>query len=385
MPTLEAPSPKLILKKIEEASKLLGLESESLLEKAGWSERLQTDLKDNEALPPLPRLRTLAETSGLPLEFFLSEYRIPITPARFRAGTPDVEVTEKSNSAYYQRKTILRLATLADLLANAIKKEAVEPFVELRRSLHSKKGDPARLLLEALGIKPRNYPIGPKLIESVTRLGVQIIYTGVYHEANLVGLSWWHRGFLPIIACSTAVSVKRSYFTVAHELMHLLTDVDPGQDGEGYRCAPVPHERGPKEREEELRANQAAACVLMPDEMQSDARTVVGEEGPVAGARQLSNEWEVSAQAVGLRLVNWKLATWPEISVLFEPSDFARAKAKPKKGFSTPERTREVLRLLYDSGVSAGYLSWATGLTLDRVLVDLGRLKPEDSASRVRE
>ena len=372
MPFPELPSAELIHRKVHEASQQLGCDEDRLLARAGWSQRQREAYSSQARLPTLAQLSSLGDASGLPMEFFVSEYGIPIAPAKFRAGSTDVEEGNEPERGFHQRRAILRLGVLADLIAETVGSIAGRGFAGLGRRVRGQSADPAVLLLDALGISPRGTPIGPKLLDSLGNIGVQVIFAGIYHKADVIGLSWWQRGNVPTVACSTSVSLRRAYFTVAHEVMHLLFDLPAEDEPAGYRCIPVPKERTGKSIER--RADEAAARLLMPDVLREVARPIAHDRGPLDAARRLSNMWDVSTQSVALRLVTWGFAKWHDIGTLFEPVEFALSRSRPARGFGSPRRTKEVIRMLYKAGVSATYISSTTGLSIDSVLQDLGRL-----------
>ena len=234
-------------------------------------------------------------------------------------------------------------------------------------------------MLDAFGIAPGAYPIGPKLLSSLEKLGILLLYFPFYTEAKAVGLSWWQNGRLPVIVVAARVSARRGYFTVAHEVMHLVKHLPLQGTNEGFKCTSV-HTVKDGDRKEEREANHFASELLMPNTLRAQAEAMLQKRSLGGTVRELSQEWDVSNQAVALRLVSWELANQSQIGIFFQTKPgFSPTESRPhEERFGSREATRRTLERLHESGSSARYIAWATKMPLDVVLHQIGRLHPEE-------
>ena len=113
-------------------------------------------------------------------------------------------------------------------------------------------------------------------------------------------------GHQNIIAVEKQQSKARQRFTIAHELGHLLL-----HDGEeirvdtNFRVNLRSPESSTAEDIEEIEANAFAASLLMPDHfLRSDLQNFVLDIDDARQVQELARRYEVSAQAMTIRLLN---------------------------------------------------------------------------------
>lgn len=381
---MAAIKPALVLSKIERAARLLGVEPEWIMSKSGLSPSLVRELRAGNSLPSMQKLSALAEKTGLPVEFFLSTREPNVAHVRFREGSKSVE-SETEVEEYYLRREILRLGSLVDLLVNLPQRSNDQPLMRIRSKLDCDVHHLASLVLDSIEIRPDKPPIGPGLIRKLDMLGVALVFYPIFNRAKAIGLSWWHDGRLPVVVVASWVGMRRAYFTVAHELFHLIRHLPCCGTSEGYKCKAVPSIQSAGCQREELEANEFAACLLMPDVVKAEAKRALMNVSITTAVGKLSGEWEVSRQAIALRLVSWGLVRKSDIAVFFpESRSFAQPDPRPpEERFGTPRQTRDTLERLHEAGSSARYISWVTKLPYEIVLRELGRLRPEEVASNV--
>jgi Zn-dependent peptidase ImmA (M78 family) len=375
-----APTSDLVWKRVEQASRLLGVDPSWILSKAGVSESNTNEWRSGQYTPSLSRLTSLSEKTGLPVEFFLSNYEPTISHARFRAGSESLE-TESEYDEYYLRREVLRLGALADLLVPLHSSGSTQALIELRQKEFRSAQDLGSAVLHALSIRPEEYPLGPRLLRSLDKLGITLIFYPLYTKAHAIGLSWWQTRQLPIITVASWVRLRRAYFTIAHEILHLLKHLSIDGPIDGFKCRALPGLEESGDYREERIANQFAAEILMPTALRDQAAKEVKDKRITRAVNELSREWDVSMQAVALRLVSWKLVPRDQIESFFvkKPMFPVPDHRSPVERFGTPARTRQLLTSLHESGSSARYLSWATKIPLDTVLRELGRLRPQEA------
>ena len=362
----------------------MGVQPEWVLARAGISTDLARDLKSGKSLPPLRKFMALADKTGLPGEFFLSPHEPNVAHAKFREGSRSVK-SETEIDEYYLRREILRLGSLADLLAKLPGKADDQPLVHIRNKHVRDSQQLATTVLHALRIRPDTPPIGPELVRKLDILGVALVFYPIFNRVKAIGLSWWQDGRLPVLVVASWVGMKRAYFTVAHELLHLIRHLPLRGTNEGYKCKAIPSIKSSGNRDEELEANEFAACLLMPDVLRESAKKALAGVSVMTAVGKLSKEWDVSRQAIALRLVSWELAGTSDIGMFFaDTPGFAPPDPRTyEERFGTPQHTREILTRLHESGSSARYISWVTKLPYELVLRDLGRLRPEEVAGNV--
>lgn len=152
-----------------------------------------------------------------------------------------------------------------------------------------------------------------------SRLGIEIVKTPFPENPDLSGvLVREHRH--TFMAINEAQSEPRQRFTIAHEIGHFLLDeakavwIDKGVHPVSYRRT---GDGGTPEayKLEEVRANRFAAELLMPSqEVERRFADHTGQGADWEGSKDLldiANEFEVSLQAMAIRLRELGLLTIP--------------------------------------------------------------------------
>lgn len=162
----------------------------------------------------------------------------------------------------------------------------------------------ARLLDEHDDLAP---PISLEVL--ARRLGADVKYRNFEGDGTLSGVLIRDEG-RAVIGVNAGHPTSRQRFTIAHELGHLL--LHPGRPlivDQSVRVNRRDQVSSSATDLEEIEANQFAAALLMPSErVLAGVRRLLDERGDDLPegqlAASLAGEFQVSAQAMGFRLVN---------------------------------------------------------------------------------
>ena len=219
-------------------------------------------------------LRGLAAVYGVEVGFFLEEAGVEVEWLAFRKAA--------------------KLGKTAQERMKAIAESQVDAFVTLRRALEPwrQTESPACTTvreiddIETAALTPRrHWDLGMQPIESVT--GAIEDSGGIVVELDddqdlFGGLSGWADDATPIVAVSRAVTDDRRRFSLAHELGHLVMNIEADLD----------------EKTEERWAHRFAAAFLVPAEV---ARRELGERRRHLDFRELM----LLKQKHGLSMAAW--------------------------------------------------------------------------------
>ncbi len=143
----------------------------------------------------------------------------------------------------------------------------------------------------------RGFPVDPVWIAK--KMGIRIIETKLPSEVS--GALIKDKGSDPVIIISKTDSINRKRFSCAHELGHYLKRVE--NEEESYQYVDLRNnDSASGTNDEEVFANQFAACLLMPKE---DITRLYKERVP---SFMLAQKFSVSDDAIRFRLKNIKLS-----------------------------------------------------------------------------
>lgn len=154
----------------------------------------------------------------------------------------------------------------------------------------------ARELLQKAGVAAPPVPVA----ELAGLAGAEVQYEPF--DGELSGMIM-RRGGKALIGINTKDSLGRQRFSLAHELGHLLLHRSEAFHLDGKHPIRFRDARSSTgEDVDEIEANQFAAELLMPEAfLARDVKEVAGEEAEVA-ARKLAERYQVSDQAMSIRL-----------------------------------------------------------------------------------
>ncbi|MBI4232081.1 ImmA/IrrE family metallo-endopeptidase, partial [Candidatus Peregrinibacteria bacterium] len=324
------------------------------------------EIEGEESLPKisLGDIGRLSDNSGLPISFFLSAVEPETTPVKFRQD----RIFEKTkDTKYYYNRDVMRLMILVDLVTKTSLSDYAKAE-KTKRDFASKSNVSSEIIAQALGVEDEKPPIGPKIQKALERIGGLVIFYYFYPKSQTNGVSFWHKSSFPVIGISRNTSIGRANFTLAHEIVHLFCDLADSEEKTGFICNVTPS------IEEEKRADKMAARLLMPERLKETVKDYVGKKGVHKAINELAFQWEVSRQALALRLRGWNLADEEDIKELFvKPTGGRPTPIEYEDTFGSPYRTKELIKHMYDSGATTRFISWATRIKYEHILGILGQ------------
>ena len=250
----------------------------------------------DEMMPSSKVLMALADALEVPENYLLSPSAIALEGVEFRKN----RLTSKREEASVEASVLSaveRYLQIEDLLAASSATWAPPPGAPFRvRTLEDAESAAMRLRqLWQLGLDPV-----PSLIEFLEETGVKVIRQPL--EAAVSGMMCFVRkqqdGRVPVIVISSNINGERQRFTLAHELGHLVLDVDASLD-------------------EEKASHRFAGAFLMPAEV---LRAEVGEHRTaisVGELFQLKRLFGVSVLAIAYRCKDLGILSTKGLGQLF--------------------------------------------------------------------
>jgi Zn-dependent peptidase ImmA (M78 family) len=357
--------------KIVEAGKLVGLDADELCHRAHISPKQKKTVKTEGGKLTVAQVTRLADQTGLPLSFYFQN----VLPANARTksklrhdfNTDQTNDPPADEIAYLRVRELFRMGTLVDTMLKT-------------KAYDAKKADmpgitgkvTAKDIAEALGLEKAHAPIGPKLAASLRERGLIFLVYPIYNKAKMGGASWWHTDDVPVAAVDSHYGEGRGFFTLAHEAVHIIHHL-PSKEA-GHTCRLDPFMASAALKAEERQTNEIASQLLMPISGFAEAKKTITNLGVHEGITILSQEWKVSRQALGIRLVEWDVLKDDQIRFLF-----VRKKRDPEKKssgsynrpfsdrFGSPAVTSDLVYRLYDGGASARFIEWSAKLPYEFV------------------
>lgn len=161
----------------------------------------------------------------------------------------------------------------------------------------------ARDLLAEVGISQP--PVDVRTI--AIRLGLQVVETPLPDDVSGMLI---RDAYTVTVGLSRGQHERRKRFTLAHELGHLrLHRGRPLIVDSSIRVNMRDATSARATDREEMEANRFAAALLMPEEMVFDAVSQATASGPTQVQRELAALFDVSAEAMGYRLINLGITT----------------------------------------------------------------------------
>lgn len=160
-------------------------------------------------------------------------------------------------------------------------------------------------LLEQFGIRTVPVPVE----EIAVRLGVKIVHESL--DNTISGLLLRERG-AKLIAVNSDHNPRRRRFTIAHELGHLQMHEGDYIVDSTMRVNRRDSSSSTASDRDEIDANAFAAALLMPARMVRDALERLRDSqvsNPSRVIEALAEQFGVSAEAMGYRLINLGIAT----------------------------------------------------------------------------
>lgn len=156
----------------------------------------------------------------------------------------------------------------------------------------------ARELLNEVGV--RNAPIPVQ--ELVSHLNATIRYSP--YEGSLSGMVHRRSDGTSVIGINSQHHQVRQRFTIAHEIAHLVLHTDEILHvDDRYLIGLRSDVSSAATDDSEIEANQFAAELLMPEELLiDDLQKLPNELEPEAAIKQIAAKYEVSVQAMTIRL-----------------------------------------------------------------------------------
>ena len=268
--------------RVKEARENLKLSQEELARRLGYaSPATISHFETGQRKVSIADLQKLSEVLGTPLEYFVEQEEAGTEMQRFRLRAKGVRPSARESVA----------AFLAFAHKHSRKSSKIPSDIQEKRP-----GVAAEIILElAQTTEP---PINPNQV--VKSLNIPVFHWDFPDEVS---------GIFVVEESAASIGVNQNHpnvrqrFTIAHELGHLLFHADDSLVVDFLDTEMAHFSYDDAEREQETKANQFAADLLMPRKWIKKDFDKYGAEGLTF----LAQRYEVSEQALWFRLLNLKL------------------------------------------------------------------------------